>query len=451
MMREHFGAFLRNEDGGGTIWGLCWFFIFVAMAGLSMDITDGFRARTMLQATADASALAGVIDTPDRDAAVASAVTYSALNMGTDQNGTVLAPEDVIVGKWISETKSIDPTDPLPDAVKVTVWRGAENNNALPVNFLRIVGLTAWNVQAQAVAQRFLPNCLRQDGLIAAGVVDISSNNTFVGEICFHGEQGVDIQSNNYFEDGTVVSMIDLNDLSLPASGMDTNPGLPEALMAERLYPKMVDMLDEIMDDYLSPSTSKWLPDYIDKTQDVITVTRISNYDYTTLEPGRVYHFACPSERNNMQINGVEIHHVVIVADCVISFGEGAYIHDARIASRAAADLRNQNQATQDRLRELAGISTASSATLGTPDNCAEGGSIQILSNSSMSYSSGTTMDGVQMVAKNDIILGARDGGINGISAQAGGNIYLTSQNAFGLCQDNTGAVQTAWFYRLVQ
>ena len=92
--------FLYDDHGGGTILGLFWFMLIVGITGMAVDVTDGFRNRTMLQATADASALAAVIDLPeDAAAAVATAVAYSVDNMESDANGNVLEPEDVLVGR----------------------------------------------------------------------------------------------------------------------------------------------------------------------------------------------------------------------------------------------------------------------------------------------------------------------------------------------------------------
>ena len=53
-------------------------------------------------------------------------------------------------------------------------------------------------------------------------------------------------------------------------------------------------------------------------------------------------------------------------------------------------------------------------------------------------------------VAAGDIELGARDLGINGISAQAGGTITLTSNNQFGLCSGGAPNLFTVPYYRLV-
>ncbi len=55
-----------------------------------------------------------------------------------------------------------------------------------------------------------------------------------------------------------------------------------------------------------------------------------------------------------------------------------------------------------------------------------------------------------RLVALGDIFLGARDMGINGISAQTGGTITLTSNNAFGLCSGGAPGLFTVPYYRLV-
>ena len=98
MLRAKIVEFSGNEAGGGTIMGLLWFILLVGICGLTMDVTDGFRNRTMLQATADATALAAAIDLPDNvPSVVATAVSYSVDNMGSDTNGFVLDTDDVPV------------------------------------------------------------------------------------------------------------------------------------------------------------------------------------------------------------------------------------------------------------------------------------------------------------------------------------------------------------------
>ena len=74
--------FLSDEQGAGTVMGLLWFILLVGITGMAVDATNGFRNRTMLQATADAAVLGAVIDVTNEAAVVANAVAYSDSNRG---------------------------------------------------------------------------------------------------------------------------------------------------------------------------------------------------------------------------------------------------------------------------------------------------------------------------------------------------------------------------------
>jgi Flp pilus assembly protein TadG len=443
MLRGYARSFLTDETGGGTVMGLLWFMLLVGITGLAVDTTDGFRNRTMLQATGDASALAAAIDLPDRAAVVASAVAYSADNMGADINGSVLVPEDVTIGLWDSATRSLDTGSAFPDAVMVTVNRSAENANAVPVNFLRIIGLKTWNVTAQAVAQRFIPNCLR-DGLIAREMVDISSNNGFVRNICVHGEQGVNIQSNNFFESGVNVSMPSLDMLEIPASGMTSNPGLPDALRENHLDPRMVNHIDEIIAKLRDPSLDTELveviPSYIDK--DLPVILEDNKIDFTALSSGRIYEIDCKGNPTVSVPSGITLSNVAIVIECSLIVTPDSTLTNVVLASYRLGTGRNP--------LDLVNISIAANVQLGAPDNCRPGGGVQIFSPASVKIASSATLDGVQIVAAGDVELGARDMGVNGISVQAGGDITLTSNNMFGLCSGGAPDLFTVPYYRLV-
>ncbi len=65
MLRVRIYEFARDEHGAGIIMGLLWFILLVGITGMAVDTTNGFRNRTMLQATADSSVLAGAIDLPN--------------------------------------------------------------------------------------------------------------------------------------------------------------------------------------------------------------------------------------------------------------------------------------------------------------------------------------------------------------------------------------------------
>jgi hypothetical protein len=304
------------------------------------------------------------------------------------------------------------------------------------VSFLRIIGLETWDVNVEAVAQRFIPGCLR-DGLIARGIVDISSNNDFVRKICVHGQKGVHMQNHNFYESGVIVSMPDMDMLTIPAVGMESNPGLPEALRENILDPRMVNHVDEIMLEFLD-RTSPIIPDYINTALPVLVVDE--KFKLADALPGRIYHVVCKPNKNVMIAANSTLSNVVIVAECEIKINAGATITSAVLASRSGG---NGNISK-------ANVGVAANVQLGLPDECAEGGGVQIFSNATIHTASTTTIDGVQMVAKGDIELGARDSGINGISAQSGNNITLTSNNQFGLCSGGAPDLFTVKYYRLV-
>jgi Flp pilus assembly protein TadG len=442
MLRLKINDFAMDEAGGGTIMGLLWFVLLVGICGLAVDVTDGFRNRTMLQATADATALAAAIDLPDPAAVVATANTYSVDNMGTDINGHVLDNKDVHIGLWDAATQSLDTGSAFPDAVMVTVNRSAANANAVPVNFLRIIGLQTWNVTAQAVAQRFIPECLN-DGLIAREYVDMSSNNSFVKNICIHGQLGVNIQSNNYFETGVNVSMVNLDTLEIPASGMTSNIGLPEALRENSLDPRDVNHVDETMRKFLDP-TSDVQNSYTSTTKAMIKEDE--KFDLANAEYGRIYFIECAPNKNVSIPSHASIDGVVIIAECEIKINAGATITNSVLGSLSGG---NPGQGQGGGISS-ANIGVAANVQLGEPDGCAEGGGVQLFSNATIHTAASTAIDGVQLVAAGDIELGARDLGINGISAQAGGTITLTSNNQFGLCSGGAPNLFTVDYYRLV-
>jgi hypothetical protein len=454
---------LRDEFGGGTVWGLTWFALLVGITGVAVDTTNGLRNQTMLQATADAAALAGAIDLPVAADASASALDLATGNMSEAQYGEVLKPVDVQLGAWDAANRVFteggvapDKTGALsPDSVRVVLHQTDENANAVPVNFLRIIGLQTWNVNVEAIAQRFIPDCLT-DGLVAAGLVDISSNNQFTNDLCIHGQSGVAMQNHNIHELGVTVSMPDIDSqLNTPAGRLSGNPGLSEALREQSLSPRMVNHMDEIIGDLLTMEPYV-TPSFIDPNNPVIVVDK--NFNFANMLAGHVYHVVCSSNQLVGIPNNAELSEVAIVSDCRISIGANAFLHDVVLASRAGGnnggDSNNAggggNSGHGGSGTQNANISGSAGVILGTADNCVIGGGVQIFSNASVSFSSNTTYNGVQIVALGDVDLGAADMGINGINVQAGGNITLTSNNAFGICSNGAPNLQTVDYYRLV-
>jgi Flp pilus assembly protein TadG len=447
--------FLQNEDGGGTVMGLLWFILLVGICGLAVDITDGFRSQTMLQATADAAALAAVMDLPDEDQAVQTALDYAENNMAAADYGSVLIGSDVDVGTWNHNTKIFTLGGVLPDAVRVRTRRSQENENPVPVNFLRIVGLLNWNVTTHAIAQRFLPDCLT-DGLVARGFVDMSSNNTYNGDMCVHGQRGVHLSQRNAFGPEVRVSMPDVDqDLVVPADNMDGNPRLAAAISEQSLEPRMVNHTDEIIRDLMN-AADYVTPDYIDANEGVIT--RDENYDFSDVEAGNTYHIDCSSSSKTVNIpRNTVLTEVAIISECRINVGTGVQMTDVFLASLSHGNNGTDTAGGPKKRSghggagvEHASIHFDSGVTLGADDNCSPGGGVQIFSNSSVQFTSNTIHNGVQIVAAGDVDLGTRGSEFNGINVQSGGDITVNSNNTFGDCTGGAPALFTVNYYRLV-
>jgi hypothetical protein len=171
-----------------------------------------------------------------------------------------------------------------------------------------------------------------------------------------------------------------------------------------------------------------------------------NHFSFAAAIPHRIYHVQCQPMRNLVLPAGILLDKIVLIADCQITIGANSTVTDSVLISRSGPTPGgNANLNIGD-----ANITVAAGVQLGKPDNCAEGGGVQLFSNATMHFSSTTSIDGVQMVALGDIFLGARDMGVNGISAQSGGTIKMTSNNMFGLCSGGAPNLFTVPYYRLV-
>ena len=454
MLRGYTRRFLSDEHGGGTIMGLLWFILLVGITGMAVDVTNGFRSQTMLQATADASALAAAIDLPDGAVAVATAVAYSATNMAVDDYGTVLIDADVDIGNWDASTHIFSTGALVPDAVRVRTRRSFENENAVPVNFLRIIGLMNWNVTTYAIAQRFIPDCLLNDGLVARGMIDISGNNTFEG-ICLHSQDHVEVQNHNTWDSGVRISMPDMNDFEV--AQVKFNPGAMKALREDILDPRMVNDISNVIATLQDPALdaddplTDIVPDFVIGTTDVVTaniITGDDKFDFTKYAvasvddagPGVIIDLTCKSENKTVNIpSGITLTDLVIISSCNINVGKGATLSDVTLAATGG----NGKVST-------ANIHFARGVVLGMDDDCAPGGGVQVFTNASVSSAAKLSLYGVQIVAAGNVQIAAKTDGIDGISVQAGGKIKLTSNGTFGGCGVGTPGLFTVNYYRLV-
>ena len=463
MSDSGFIRFLRDESGAYTIWSLVWFSLYVAMGGLAVDVTDAYRNQTILQSTADASALAAVMSLPEQDDAVVQALLYSSYNMDPAINGNVLDEAEVFLGNWDFDDQIFTAGDGAPDAVRVITRRDESNNNPLATNFLRILSLwgipiDSWNISVEAVAVRYVPDCLR-DGFVSYNWVDMNGGNHFYNDICIHGQNevedhgqdyGIDIGMGNTFEgpslDGPGVTV------STPYPDQDItnkNPtcGLNEGLcgpngakVAGDLWPTDVDRVGNFVNG-LRTLDPDFLPDFmvdvaegseIRTTAAGVLVETLGSLPETFVE-NTVYIINCNGQ---IKLPGVLISGVVIVASCRIHSASGLRLEDAVLATSYAGNN--------------AAISIAAQSTIGRADYCESGGGVEFYTPGNVHIAAGGDWHGLRIVSGGNVKFTSMNVGVYGISVQAKNKIDMSSNNEFGLC---TGGVpgQFAWHYRLVR
>ncbi len=257
-------SFIQDEDGIATVWAMGWLVLCLALSGLAIDTTNAFRIRQMLQDTADIAAHAGVLElatagNADIEARVeAAANQFADLNMGNKRFGDVLINSDILVGKWdpLAKTFVEMPVGSVvsPNAVKVVTRQSGGASSVVGTFFLRFVGFNFFTLDASAVAMQFVSKCDR-DGIIAGGIVKLSTQQQFLDGFCIHGQQGIDMSVANYFELGTIASMPDLA-LCGPSSGHclnDKNAGVEEALRQYTMVPDKVAKIDTYITELQNP------------------------------------------------------------------------------------------------------------------------------------------------------------------------------------------------------
>jgi hypothetical protein len=491
-------TFLRDERGSYTIWSLVWFSLYVAMGGLAVDMTDAYRNQTLLQSTADASALAGVMSLPNQDDGLAQALVYAADNMNPAINGNVLKDAEVIFGNWDSPTRTFTPGTTAPDAVRVITRRDDANGNPVATNFLRILGLWGlpmdrWNISVEAVATKYVPECLLHvNSLIAGNRVDVTSNNIF-NNVCVHGQNmiedpgrdyAVEIQNGGTIMDGVEISMPYLEDM-VDRPTICSNDGLCEegVLIAGDMMPTDAFLVDEAITGMLDPTATDtdYLPgdlysvdaetselvlpyyDYIDLSNceacvlvppkaefDPITGEKLppgsKTYEYTeVMEPGTVYVIGCSNPMDQLILPDPELQpvllNVAVISECRIKGQSDMRLEGVLLASSAVGNGKKRYEKTN--------IHFPAGTRFGLQDNCAPGGGVRIYSGGSVHISAGASIDGMQIVARGDVELTANET-IDGISIQAGQNIRLTANANLGTgCLGGVDGV-FAWRYRLV-
>lgn len=464
------GEFQASEDGTMTVGGLIFTVMILAVGGLAVDVSNAINQRAQLQVTADATAHDALYTrnnelTITADEAKAVALALGDYNMPSAVYGTVLTAADIEFGVWDRTTRTFTPDEDSRSAVRVLTHRDAAGGNEVATHLLKFAGFDSWDVRTDSVFETYVPDCLRE-GFVAERLVDIQSNNEYLNGFCIHSNNTVSINSNNYFEAGTIVSMPEESGLDIPASGTRTNEGLTMALrFGEAMQIRLINALRKVpaspyptsiaaMWNYIQLATRDGQLGYITGTPRQITIVNgrpapssdgadevqagrdlLDRNDALTLRPNAVNYVYCSSSSMQLQIRQL-LTDVVIITNCQISFGSGGALENGLIATTHTG---------------ASSITGSSDTRIGRADSCADGGGAQLISLGGMNFASGISINGGQLIALKEIAFAANGDGLHGTSIISGDTVSGTSNMRMGLCGTGMGGGLSLDYFRMVE
>ena len=425
-------AFARDETGYITPLAVFFVTIFLFAGGFAVDLSHHHAARTQLQAATDSVAHAALVTRRRGSVTEARSAALELLetNMPRSRYGFTIQPEDIEFGRWVQG--SFEPSATGRQAVRVTGRRVDGRANALRTVLLRTVGVRSLDMTVTAAFTTFQPVCI-DEGFVAEGKVDVQSNNNYLRGFCIHSNDHVRINQNNYFEQGTIVSMPDLADLDIPNSGFERNEGLEAALREAWLDIRVLREFDDIVAG-LRNHDGEYARPYIDDPGVLHqNLNRNNNrMDADDFTPGRIHEYSCVGQNQRITIpNGTLLSRIVLITNCQVDMGSNVRLEDVTIAS------------TNTTSAAISGVS------IGRDDDCAPGGGAQIITYGSMRFPANMGIFGGQLIALGDVEFAARADGVQGASIIAGGVIDGTSNSTMARCNTAEDHFYGA-YYRMV-
>jgi len=474
--------FARDESGVLSVYNLFLTIAVCAIGSAGLDVTHFYAASTQLQVAADIGAHAALYTRQHgRNEAQAKAAAVSAVSYGMPASsfGTVLEQADITFGTWNNTTRSFTAlasgSTTMPSAARVMTNRAGDN----PVgSFLfRIVGIDRMDVRASTISSTYYPPCL-SEGFTALGVVDIQSNNSFFKGFCMHSNTHVEMNQNNYFELGTIVSMPDQTDIVIPASGMTKNEGLEQALRSGTYNMKELDLLRPtaaLEDGVLPYETAISTLGHAQTPSFLTSATAVTlapgSYAPSSFTPGRVHRITCGGSSSSgsrssrllapdsdivlvgngngngggngssgqLTLSGGTYSRAVIVTDCLVNLGQGTILEDVVLYTSNTSDNS---------------ITASSSLTLGRDDHCAAGGGATLLTRGGMHAAAKMVMFGAQVRLLGDFeFASGGNAGVTGegVSVMAGGRIDGTTHMDISACSQGMNQSFETAFFRMAE
>ncbi len=329
--------FGRDERGAASVWALFWTMMMMIVSGFTLDVANAYRIKALLQATADASALAAVRLLPDEDAARQAAIALASINMPADEHGQVTNAAMIEIGSWRGENGVFVVGHPAADTVRVATARGGAGGLPVPTFLVGLLGRDDWHVAASSTAraraagagqmQNLCPGAL----ILSADTLQFGGSNELNEGVCVHGENGVHFGGGDFFDEDARVSAADEGAIYIghtvggSAKRADV---VAEQSLEPILTPQLPAMFDALWDTLYESSISAYggdlLPDYVkDPATGMARIQRVNQW-WWTAQPGDLQPYTIYMVNHGMQIaGGVDAQNLAIIARGQIGVGGG--------------------------------------------------------------------------------------------------------------------------------
>lgn len=430
-------SFRSSEDGVMTVFGIFLLLITLMIGGLAIDVSNAMRLRTHLQVAADSAAHAALVvmtETNSESDARLTAIDVALGSMPKTAFGDTIRLEDIVFGNWDETARTFTETSVGVNAVRVDASQIEERQNSVGTYFLQFAGFDNWNIVRESVYTTYIPTCMRE-GFVAEAEVDVTTGNRYTAGFCIHSNDFVEVNTDNIFESGAIVSMPNKNDLVTPTDGFMKNPGLQAALRDGAYRLNLTSRIDPIIAGVATPGSVHYRSDYISSTT-TQTLSPKAKIDASVWMPGQVHNLTCNSSGQQVQISsGTTLTNGVLVTNCIIKFGENVSLENVTMV--------NSNTSANS-------FNGASGLRLGQNDSCAPGGGAQLVTKGGVSIPQYLQMYGAQIMAAGDVGFTSDAAGMQGASIISGGRIKGTTASEIGFC-GGAGMENNfyAWYFRL--
>ncbi len=469
--------FHRDEEGAtATIIALT-LFVLIGFAAAAIDMSYANATRTELQVTASAAALAGVAQIVDANGdAVADnddwrkgAVEFAYRNMAASTHGNILQStcgtydpvggtvngsgecSDVKVGDWDPDTRTFTAWDDGAtelDAVRVLAHRSQDNGNPLALFLAPAVGLAEQEINVSAIAWADSATALDcyQRGIIANGLVDMDSTNTFIDAMCVYGEEGIKVQSNNCFQGpnegcGEGYNTPGVQVMTPPPPNWDeqggSNPGFDDAKVEGNQDPLLAEGVANYIDAVEAgfPFASWKKPGY---EYEEFADPNIGNSPETTLPSDALVPYTIYDIAGTADIPKGDWDHVAIKADVIVLPSDASLTNAILMAETEIVidgNVDNAVLASRDLMK------LGSNITVGGAACDPNGISVAIYSQGKFTIQSNSTIKNTHLITGYDVeeFDLQSNNTYEGVTIQALGNVNLGSNNSFSGCPAGSG------------